>query len=180
MLLEFAYTYGNTVWKDLLTAYDGTAITYDTIGNPLSYRDGMTFAWQNGRELASFTQNGQTATYTYNDNGIRTSKTVNGHTINMVLSGNAIVRESPRDGITLTYLYDESGHLYGVMRAQSNGTFFYYYLYNAQGDVIGLVNDNGALVAQYEYDAWGKVLKVTDGVGTMQSASTIMGHVHFN
>ena len=24
-----AYTYGDSVWKDLLTAYDGQAITYD-------------------------------------------------------------------------------------------------------------------------------------------------------
>ena len=30
-----SYTYGNTNWKDLLTAYNGNNITYDTIGNPL-------------------------------------------------------------------------------------------------------------------------------------------------
>lgn len=28
-------------WKDKLTSYDGKTITYDAIGNPLSYRDGM-------------------------------------------------------------------------------------------------------------------------------------------
>ena len=28
------YTYGDAQWKDLLTAYDGHAITYDAIGNP--------------------------------------------------------------------------------------------------------------------------------------------------
>ncbi len=49
-----SYTYGNSNWRDLLTAYDGTAITYDAIGNPLSYR-GWTFTWQNGRELATAT-----------------------------------------------------------------------------------------------------------------------------
>ena len=32
-----AYTYGDTVWKDRLTAYDGQAITYDAQGNPTSY-----------------------------------------------------------------------------------------------------------------------------------------------
>ena len=42
------YTYGDSTWKDLLTSYNGQTITYDTIGNPLSYR-GMTFAWQQGR-----------------------------------------------------------------------------------------------------------------------------------
>ena len=30
------YTYGDSNWKDKLTAYNGTAISYDAIGNPLS------------------------------------------------------------------------------------------------------------------------------------------------
>ena len=47
------YTYGDTTWKDLLTAYNGQTITYDEIGNPLTYRDGITFTWKNGRKLAT-------------------------------------------------------------------------------------------------------------------------------
>ena len=39
-----SYTYGDSVWKDLLTKYNGKAITYDTLGNPLTY-DGKTFTW---------------------------------------------------------------------------------------------------------------------------------------
>ena len=39
------YVYGDTNWKDKLTAYNGTAITYDAIGNPLN--DGSwTYEWQ--------------------------------------------------------------------------------------------------------------------------------------
>lgn len=34
------YTYDSN-WKDKLTSYDGVTISYDEIGNPLSYRDGM-------------------------------------------------------------------------------------------------------------------------------------------
>ena len=33
-----SYTYGDAVWRDLLTAYNGEAITYDGIGNPTNYR----------------------------------------------------------------------------------------------------------------------------------------------
>ncbi len=33
----YNYTYGNT-WNDQLTAFDGTAITYDAAGNPTSFR----------------------------------------------------------------------------------------------------------------------------------------------
>ena len=67
-----AYTYGDSVWKDLLTSYGGQSISYDAQGNPTSYL-GHTLTWEKGRQLKSFDTN----TYTYNANGIRTSKTVN-------------------------------------------------------------------------------------------------------
>ena len=35
------YTYGDAEWLDLLTAYDGNTITYDTSGNPLTYCEFM-------------------------------------------------------------------------------------------------------------------------------------------
>lgn len=31
------YEYTDSDWKDLLASYNGTAITYDAVGNPLSY-----------------------------------------------------------------------------------------------------------------------------------------------
>lgn len=49
------YSYTNTNWKDQLTSYNGQAITYDAIGNPLTY-NGNTYTWQNGRELAGMTK----------------------------------------------------------------------------------------------------------------------------
>ena len=33
------------------------------------------------------------------------------------------------------------------------------YLRNMQGDIIGLVNESGAVVVRYYYDAWGKLLQ---------------------
>jgi RHS repeat-associated protein len=37
----------------------------------------------------------------------------------------------------------------------------YFYLRNLQGDIIGLVDENGSLVVEYAYDAWGKPLSIT-------------------
>ena len=31
----------------------------------------------------------------------------------------------------------------------------YFYIYDLQGNVIGLMNENGVIVVEYEYDAWG-------------------------
>ena len=72
-----AYAYGDTEWKDLLTSFDGNAISYDTIGNPLN--DGKrTYVWQNGRQLAEMSslQSDETVEFTYDASGLRTGKKV--------------------------------------------------------------------------------------------------------
>lgn len=94
------YGYTDGTWKDLLTSYAGQTITYDGIGNPLSYRDGLSMTWRNGRELASLTKNGVTASYLYDESGLRTKKTVGGvvtnyHVINGVLYGEYHGQPSP-------------------------------------------------------------------------------------
>ena len=57
------YKYTNTGWKDQLSEYNGSPITYDSIGNPISYR-GYTFTW-NGRELTKATKGDDTIEYEY-------------------------------------------------------------------------------------------------------------------
>ena len=68
-------------WGDQLTGYNGQEITYDEIGNPLTYYNGShyAFTWY-GRRLVGATKGTDTFTFTYNEDGIRTSKTVNGVT----------------------------------------------------------------------------------------------------
>ena len=75
------YDYDDSAWGDLLTTYDGSAITYDVNGNPLD--DGTwEYTWEHGRQLASMTNAGSdpldetTVTYTYDADGMRTGKTV--------------------------------------------------------------------------------------------------------
>ena len=67
------YTYGNSNWGDLLTAYDGQTITYDGIGNPLT--DGTwSYTWEHGRELVSMSSGGTTWNFTYDANGMRNTE----------------------------------------------------------------------------------------------------------
>ncbi len=44
----YNYSYGNANWGDLLTSYRGTTITYDSIGNPLSYYRTVALMRQSG------------------------------------------------------------------------------------------------------------------------------------
>ena len=49
------------------TGYDGDVISYDDIGNPLEYRDGMAFTWDAGRQLKTATLlDGTAVSYQYN------------------------------------------------------------------------------------------------------------------
>ena len=149
-----SYTYGDASWKDLLTAFNGQSITYDAIGNPLSYR-GMTLSWAGGRRLASVSKEGLSASYVYNSDGIRTQKTVNGVTTNYYLDGNSILRQVTGNDV-LEFFYDANG----VLGFYYNNTP-YYYLKNLQGDIVGILDANGTQVVSYTYDAWGAPLSVT-------------------
>ena len=106
------YTYGDAQWHDLLTAVNGQAISYDASGNPLSY-GGWRFGWQNGRQLktASKTSDGKTETleYSYDADGIRTSKTytvetftqVPDYTVTFTADGATVKTMTVEDGYTL-------------------------------------------------------------------------------
>ena len=153
--VQDTYGYTDAGWKDLLTSFNGQAITYDEIGNPLAYRDGYAFTWQYGRRLSSISHNGDSISYTYNPDGIRTSKTVNGTTTKYhVMNGTLLGQTKGSD--TIVFLYDEKGNKYGF---DYNGTK-YYYIFNVQGDVIGILNQAGQKIVSYTYDPWGKVLSV--------------------
>ena len=109
--------------------------------------------WEKGRQLKSFDNN----TYTYNANGIRTSKTVNGVLHNYTLDGTKILRET-WNGNTLIPLYDNEDSVCGIIYNDVP----YYFIKNLQGDVIAIVDKDAQTVAKYSYDAWGKIISITD------------------
>ncbi len=149
------FTYGDSDWSHKLTAVDNNTITYDNIGNPLTY-DGWTYVWEAGRQLKRMTKNGSVIDYKYDDNGIRISKTVNGTTTDYTTVDGMITGQS--DGTHSMYFrYDRNGALVGL---NLDGTE-YLYLKNGQGDIEGILDTNGALVVSYMYDAWGKTVSVT-------------------
>ena len=67
----------------------------------------MSFKWQ-GRRLVGATNGTNTYSFTYNDEGIRTSKTKNGVTTTYYLNGGQILGETI-GGNTIVYLYSETG-----------------------------------------------------------------------
>ena len=154
-----SYTYGDAEWGDLLTAYNGEAISYDGIGNPLSYR-GWTMNWQGGRQLASMTKGSDTLSFAYNESGLRTSKTVNGVTHSYVWQGSKLAADIT-DAYALYFHYDSSGEVMGFTRTVNGADTEYFYVKNLQGDILKVITATGTEAAAYTYDAWGKLLTST-------------------
>lgn len=154
------YTYGNENWGDQLTSYDGTAITYDAQGNPLNWRDGMSFSWT-GRQLDSITKSdGTVVSFTYDASGMRTEKTVGDETYGYVWQNGKLITETYVNGTdsrSVYYIYDENGSPV----AWSYLDEYYYYIKNQQGDILGFTDSEGNVVVTYEYDAWGNLLSYT-------------------
>ena len=154
----YEYSYDNEDWKDQLTSYMGGTITYDEIGNPLLYWNGMQFEWDNVNNLSKLSWGDNNISYTYDENGIRTSKIINGITHAYVVDGTKIISET-YGNVLLTFIYDEKNTPIGILYRENSyeeGKFDeYYFTKNLQGDIIGIYDVTGAIVASYAYDAWG-------------------------
>ena len=145
------------------------SVTSDEIGNITSYK-GSTYTWV-GRQLQSVSNEDYTSTFSYNSDGQRTGKTisVNGDsTYNYeyyyngdILSGyKLVITESDGSSTThnVTFMYDENGEAFGF---NYNGND-YYYVRNAQNDVIFISNSDNTGVVMYQYDAWGNMTACVD------------------
>ena len=58
----------------------------------------------------------------------------------------------------LDFIYDESGKPFAMIDQLSAQPKTYYYVLNLQGDVVKLIDQDGAVAAAYAYDAWGNIL----------------------
>ena len=159
------YGYAQTGWKDLMTSYNGQSITYDEIGNPLTYRDGMTMTWT-GRQLTTLTQNGKQNTYKYDVDGLRLEKTAGGVTTQYQYVNGQLLGEKRSNGVILRYTYDALGALSGIQYKNAAGvTTNYIVRCTLSGDVDQIYDTKGNLLARYIYDTWGNTLSVTDASG---------------
>jgi len=174
VLNTLSYTYVDSTWKDLLTNYNGTSISYDTIGNPttIGYAE---LTWQ-GRELTSYNDSeSYELSFGYNADGIRTYKKVCDNLIGetfiheYILNGTQIICEAVyyvgddlelEERYRIVYLYDETGAPVGMKYREPSyaaGVFdCYFFEKNLQGDIIAVYNSNGTKLITYDYDAWGK------------------------
>ncbi len=148
------WQYGDGVWSDLVTQFNGYTITYDEIGNPVSVDD-RELSWR-GRQLTQITDGENEISYAYNGDGQRASKTVNGEKTEYIYNGDILAGQKTGNTV-LVFMYDNNGDAFGFIY---NGTE-YYYIKNAQNDIIAIADADGTIIANYYYDPWGRLIEIT-------------------
>ena len=117
--------------------------------------------------------NGTPTGYSYNADGIRTSKNLYDTEASLIgnitytLDGSTIVAEN-RLGTKIYYTYDDKGAIMGMYYGGQN----YIFSKNLQGDVIGVYNESRQLVAKYSYNAYGEIMSITDASGNDVSSNS--------
>ena len=162
------YTYASSGWKDQLqntTDYNvqgnylvqnsaTQTMNYDSMGNPLNYK-GDTLHWE-GKRLMGI---GTNISFSYDENGLRTSKIHNGNTTQYNYNGTQLMSMVYDGWATMLFSYDAFGQVVSVNYKDGNAAAVeYYYVRNGQGDIIKIIDGNGSTVVEYKYDTWGKLL----------------------
>ena len=157
---EVTTTYGYDLNNRMLTsAANGvtTTYTYDDNGNTLSAQEGTAaakqYSYNAANQLTGYTDPAEsiTAAYTYQPDGLRKSKTIDGATTDFVWDGQQLALEETGSASTV--------YIRGLqLIAQTGGTAAsdaLYYLHDGHGSVTRLTNSAGTITGNYQYDAFG-------------------------
>ena len=129
--------------------------TYNESGAVVTHND-KTYTYDEWDRMSGYSDGTDTYTYKYDANGIRTQKNDKQYIID--INNNVVAETDSTGAITDEILW---GHQ--PLARKINGSW-YYYIYNAHGDVVGLVNDSGTVVNTYEYTPWGEIRNETETV----------------
>ena len=136
-----------------------TTFTYDRNGNQLTQsviagsdpQSQKTLTYDAFNHLVRVEQGNSVSVYAYRADGLRHTKTVNGHTTTHVWDRGSIILEMNGSGAVVNRFSRGVGHL---IRSYHHG----FYLFNARTDVVQRVDSNGDILHTYRYDAFGNQL----------------------
>ena len=171
-------------WKDRLMKVNGSSLQYygSSPGLPSVYQNGRTYNLTWGGTCSELTRavvGGTTVDFSYFFGGLRKTKTSGGVTKNYYYDGDRLIAEKWSTGAYLLYHYDETGSPYAITYSATGGGYAkYYFIKNLQGDVLQIRNVNNTVVANYEYDAWGRVVSVKYANGNDINVSNHIGVIN--
>jgi RHS repeat-associated protein len=139
--------------------------TYDDNGN-LTDDGTYTYGYDSENRLITVDDTGAVATYSYDYQGRRISKTVGTATTEYVYDGDQVIAEyNSGDTLLRKFIYGPGIDEPICMIVPGTPDQWYFYFYDGLGSVVALSNSSGTIVEKYKYDAFGNVT-ICDGSGT--------------
>lgn len=159
------YSYDKLNRLETVTRSDGSSnvYTYDLQGNRTTQKmqgflllEDTSNTYDLYNRLTSLNKGGLTTTFSYGADGMRYKKSSGTQTIQYQynLAGQVISESNASNVVQANYV---RGDRLLAKKEVATGKS-YYYLYNGHGDVIMMVDTNGNIVNQYQYDEWGNLL----------------------
>ena len=126
-------------------------------------------SWQ-GKRLISYISPTKTCLYTYDDQGLRLSKNING-TETRYTYFNGLLTLEKYSNKTIRYRYDANNLIYGFTYEDGSNVNEFFYDRDLLGVINGIYDSQGNLVVTYTYDAYGNLQGINDtsslGIGTI-------------
>jgi RHS repeat-associated protein len=137
------------------TAVNSQSLTFDQNGNLTS--DGTnTYTWNARDELVSMSGPSLTASFQYDGEGRRISKTVNGITTTYTYDGLQVVAEQQQSGPVTTQLAGGLDEVFFRKTTSGGNSQLEYLLTDALGSTWGLADSTGNVNTNYQYDIFGQ------------------------
>lgn len=140
-----------------LATIQGQAVTNDPAGRsqalpaPLS----ATTTWEGMDWLASYTTGGQSSSYGYNGDGVRTHATRSGTTTRYLIDPNAALPSVTAECNDTNAPQRFYIHGLGLLASIDNSNNIQTYHANHRGDILALTNASGAVTESYGYSPFG-------------------------
>ena len=181
---DMAGNVGVTTNRSVLTAYTTGSYSGDAAGcvtqivyqGPLCLQS-KALTWDVEYRLTSVVTNGVTAESNgYDPTGRRISSTAADGTVTRYLNdGQHVLADlNATGGVLRTFFYGPNTDELIAMTVRTGGVAqTYFAIRDHQNTVWAWADTNGMVIERYDFDAWGRVLSVTDGNGNTLVASAI-------
>jgi RHS repeat-associated protein len=156
-------------WVAATSGGSSTNYDYDNNGNMIS-GNSQSYTWDEENRLTKIIIGSNTYEFAYDGLGRRISEKVNGSLSRWwVWAGQKIVEERDASGTTVTKRFYPLGEQWvGGANAGS-----YYYTLDQLGSIREMTNGSAAVVAQYDYDPFGRMMKLS---GSLDASFLYTGH----
>ncbi|MFA9463426.1 MAG: RHS repeat-associated core domain-containing protein [Velocimicrobium sp.] len=152
-LIEFQHQNG----KKVTYSYDYRGNRRTEVGGEFNLNLDISYSYDLENRLKTVTKGTSTiaASMSYYADGMRAKKATPSGVTNYIydLSGKLVAEAVNSSTVTANYIWGPDRVL-----EKKDASGEYYYLYNGHGDVVRIVDRNGKMVNNYEYDEWGNIL----------------------